>query len=558
MVLSLAGAVVLIAQAFNTLTKFDWGEIGKGLAAVGAIMIELTVLSRLAGKGASLGDAAKILALAYSVKQMVGLVKILNEIDYTTLTDGLIKLAAIGLVMGGMLALMGGKAKVPGLSLEWGQVGIGTAAAILALSYGIKMMVGVVKELYDVKLGTVTGALVIIAALGAVLAGCVAILGGEIKTPGGVSVSLGKVKFGAILGLVAMTLSIKALAGTVQELGTVPLADLAKGTTVVQGLAIVLGAIVSLMGLRFEYFGLKVALGKMSIGAITGIVVTTLGLMGLAYTVAKLADIPKDIGTIPLADLAKGTIVVALLAVVLGAVVSLMGLRFEYFGLKVALGKMSIGAIAGIVVTTLGLMGLAYTVAKLADIPKDKLQYSLDVVKMLAVVIAALVIVVGNFANMSVMDVGGMLVTVGGLVLLKLQYSLDVVKMLAVVIAALVIVVGNFANMSVMDVGGMLVTVGGLVLLAGTLMKLTEYSWEDIKKGMAGISVVALAMVGVMATSKLVDVTGMAGMLIAAGSIYLLAEKMQELGLIPTETQTSRCYRYGWYAYSRWFDISSS
>lgn len=412
MILSLAGAVVLIAKTFNILTKFDWGEIGKALTAVGAIMIELTVLSRLAGKGASLGDAAKILALAYSVKQMVGLVKILNEIDYATLTDGLTKLAAIGLVMGGMLALMGGKAKVPGLSLEWGQVNIGTAATILALSYGIKMMVGVVKELGTVPLDDLAKGTIVIAALGAVLAGCVALLGGEIKTPGGVSVSLGKVKFGAILGLVAMTLSIKALAGTVQELGTVPVADLAKGTTVVSELAIVLAAVVSLMGLRFEYFGLKVALGKMSIGAIAGIIVTTLGLMGLAYTVAKLADIPKD----------------------------------------------------------------------------------------------------------------------------KLQYSLDVVKMLAVVIAALVIVVGNFANMSVMDVGGMLVTVGGLVLLAGTLMKLTEYSWEDIKKGMAGISVVALAMVGVMAASKLVDVTGMAGMLIAAGSIYLLAEKMQELAQIPAET----------------------
>lgn len=404
LLISLAASVAMIVSTFVTLTKFSWEDILKASAAVGIVITELIIASRLAGKGGTLGDAAKLVALALSVKMMVNLIHVINELKVGEIFKGLIVIGALGIIMSGAIKLMSFKTPIGGKSGG----SFGTALTIMALSLSIKSMVGLIKEIASISAGDITKGIITIGLLSTIVAASVGLMSGEFNVAGA-NVKLGNTKLSTALTVMGFVKGVKSLADEVIKLGGYDAGTLYKGTDVITTLAMVIAGCIAIMGLDFKYFGLSISIGKISFSTMLSLAVVVTGLIFLSNKIMELAQVDKA----------------------------------------------------------------------------------------------------------------------------SLDNAIEVIATLALIVGALAVVVAKFANMQWADVGGLLVSIGGLILLAGTLMRLTEYSWEDINKGISAIGVIALSIAGLITVAGTFgDITGLLNMVTAAGALWFLADKLAQLSKV--------------------------
>ena len=272
-VLLFSAAIMVLAVALKKLNDVDWSSIGK-MAVV--MVIVGAVASALGAQQKSFAKAsASILLLSVALLAMVGVVALLGAIDPTALDQGM---ASLGLIM--LMLLIFSRFAGVGLDKK-------AFAWIPGLAFGVAAISKVVTDLGSLDMEALTKGMV---ALGLILT-MLALFMNSQSAGGADPIKLG-------VGLMALSASIMILSLAIKMLGSMPMADLAKGLLGV-GLALTMITIamnlmpadmavkaMSMMGLAAAMVILSVALmmlGGMSIGEIA------LGLSALAGMMIILA-----------------------------------------------------------------------------------------------------------------------------------------------------------------------------------------------------------------------------------------------------------------------------
>lgn len=326
--MTIAGAVYILAGAIETLASVDPERIGQGLMAVGIGLGELVIaLKALDGSKVSLSTSAAILAVAQSCKMLADAVEAFSGMNWDELQRGLTGMgvalaevvAAVGVLgkVGGFSSLLGGGAillAVQGLdeiaqalkdigSLNWGTIkrgltGMGVAltelgivvAAVGKISGFSSLFAGGAILMVVQGLSDITKALIDIGALDwkAIKRG-LAGMGGALGEIGIITGALGKLAgFSGLLGAGTLLLavqSLKPIADALMQVGSMSWEEIARGLV---GMGVALAELAVISGLTGSLTGLA---GLVGAGTIT---LAAQGLGQLADAFMKFGSMDWD------------------------------------------------------------------------------------------------------------------------------------------------------------------------------------------------------------------------------------------------------------------------
>ena len=202
----LSSAMLILAKAVEDFGAMSWSEIGKGLAAIGALLVEIAVFTKLTGNAKNvISTATAMVLLGSAMKIFASAMKDFSSMSWEEIGKGLAAIGGALLTVGVVMRLMpknmvgiGAGLVIVGAALkiltsvmsdlnqmEWSEIGKGLAAmggALLILAVALKLMNG-----------TLAGSAALIIAAGAL----------AILTP--ILHSLGNMSWGKIAkGLVTM------------------------------------------------------------------------------------------------------------------------------------------------------------------------------------------------------------------------------------------------------------------------------------------------------------------------------------------------------------------
>lgn len=347
----LASALVILAGAVAILAQFSFDQLARGIGAIGALLIELSIAANVMGRNApgliSASIAMNLIAIA--INALAAATILLGRQKFDTLAKGIGSIAVLLTIIAGFNAF-GGEAL------------IGTAAALVVVGAALVVISQAVASLGGLSIGTLAkgiGALAvslgIIAAAMAVMdvgfvgaasfvvfAAGLVVMAQALQTLGNMSggaIAKSLVELGASLTIlaVAMALMVEGLPGAAAMLvmagalailtpvlvvlGQQSWEAIAKGLVTLVGVFVILGAagilltplVPTLLGL-----GLAIALfgvGLAAAGAGVFLFATGLTALGLALTVSGasiLSFVTSIIGIIPAVFKQLGLGIVAL------------------------------------------------------------------------------------------------------------------------------------------------------------------------------------------------------------------------------------------------------
>lgn len=318
-ILAIAEACKTLADAVDRFSGMSWGEIGRGLTAMGGALAEVSIalagLSKVGGGGALLGGTGMLIA-SQSLKPIAETLKTLGDMDWDSIGRGLAAMGGALLELAGISGTLGKITGTGGLlgaaSLVIGAQSLKPLADALQqigsmsweeIGQGLVGMGGALTELGVVSglLGTLAGPMALIGS-GSILLGAQGLttLADALQKFGSMdwdSIGRGLSAMGAAMGETALggilnTFSgpgLATLSQAAEPLGT--LADSVKkwaGVTIPEGLGIQLGALAG--GIQKFTFG----------GFGAGVISTVAEPLGtLATSVKKWTGIavPENIGT---------------------------------------------------------------------------------------------------------------------------------------------------------------------------------------------------------------------------------------------------------------------
>lgn len=261
-ILLLASSLLVLQKSVAKFGEMDIPSLVKGLASVGALLLELAVFTKLAsGATGMLGTAAAMVVMAGAINLMVGPVKSLGSLSWEEIAKGLSSMAGALTILGVASAVISG-AKLTSIS-----VGVAAmSAAMLLLAPALKSLGGMTWEEIAKGLITVAGALTIFAVAMATmttgLAGAAAVLvmsaALAVLTPQ--LIAMANLSWGQIAAGLTM------LAGTFAVFG---IAGLALGP--ITPVLIALAAAVALLGAGCAAAGAGVALFATGMAALAGV-----------------------------------------------------------------------------------------------------------------------------------------------------------------------------------------------------------------------------------------------------------------------------------------------
>ena len=163
---NLAISIAILAGSLFLLSKLSWGEIGKGIAALGAlsvIMVALSVACTKLNKAGTLAFGLKsgsIAAIALALLALAASLKLISSIDpesMQTAVQGMI------VAIGGLVAVMFALSKITDGAAGVNFKGLGKVFTKLALS--LLIMVGVIKLMSMLKISEIAKGTVAIGAI---------------------------------------------------------------------------------------------------------------------------------------------------------------------------------------------------------------------------------------------------------------------------------------------------------------------------------------------------------------------------------------------------------
>lgn len=261
-ILLLAASLLVFQNAVAKFGEMDIPSLVKGLASVGALLLELAVFTKLAsGATGMLGTAAAMVVMAGAINLMVGPVKSLGSLSWEEIAKGLVSLAGALTVLGVASAVISGA--------KLAAVGAGLAvmsAAMLLLGSALKSLGGMSWEEIAKSLVTLAGSLVIFAAAMAGMTGGLAGAAATLVMSAALAVLTPQLIAMANLSWGQIAAGLAMLAGTFVVFGV---AGLALGP--ITPVLIALAAAVALLGVGCAAAGAGVALFATGMAALAGV-----------------------------------------------------------------------------------------------------------------------------------------------------------------------------------------------------------------------------------------------------------------------------------------------
>ena len=282
-ILLLSLSLLNIGKAMQQLSSLSWQDIAKALTAIASTMTIMTIVSRTLAKGGagafkSIGSAAAILILSFSLLNIGKALKMVADISWGAILLGMLALNATLVVMGGVLLILGASAKIALGALV-------AAGAILLASFALKNIGSALKIVSDIPWQAMLAGMLAISATLVVLGGVLMIMGASAK-----------IAFGALVGATALLLASKSLmniAEALQVLGSMSWGEIGRGITAMLGVLAALSV------------GLLAAIVALPGAIALNMIAKPLG--DLADSVNKWKDVtvPSNLNS-QLSDLAKG------------------------------------------------------------------------------------------------------------------------------------------------------------------------------------------------------------------------------------------------------------
>ena len=277
--LLLAASLLVFQNAVAKFGSMDIPNLVKGLASVGALLLELAVFTKLAsGASGMLTTAAAMVVMAGAINLMVGPVKSLGSLSWEQIAKGLTSLAGALTVLGVASAVISGA--------KLAAVGAGLAvmsAAMLVLGSALKSLGGMSWEQIGKSLVSLAGSLVIFAAAMAAMSGGLAGSAAMLVMAAAMAVFIPQLIAMANLSWGQVATGLTMLAGAFTVIGVAGLV-LTPLTPVLIGLA----AAIALLGVGCAAAGAGVAAFAAGMGALAGI-----GAAGGAAIAAVLRELIK-------------------------------------------------------------------------------------------------------------------------------------------------------------------------------------------------------------------------------------------------------------------------
>ena len=262
----LGSAMLVFASAIERIGKLDGETLVKGIAGLGAVLLELTIFMALTGKAKmGLFKSTGLVLLAASLKIFADVVAGLGGMDTKTIAKGV---AGLGAVLLELAVFLGLTKKV--------KMGLFNGAGLILLATSLNLFVNAVEKIGSLETGTIVKG---IAGLGAVLLELAAFLALTKKA------NLGVFK-GA--GLILLAVSINMFADAIQKIGGM------ETDTIVKGIA----------GLGAVLLELSIFLAltkKANLGVFKGA-----GLILLAVSINMFANAVEKIGSLETGTIVKG------------------------------------------------------------------------------------------------------------------------------------------------------------------------------------------------------------------------------------------------------------
>lgn len=331
--ISIATAVGILTWSCMQLSTLDAGQLGKSVAAIGAMMVELSIALKLITKSLDAGTTKGIIKagvalilFAAAVRILAGAVTSLGQNDTDNLIRGMtatvILLAAVTVVAKNLDKTAGSTARA--------------GVSIILFAAAVKILASAVADLGAQDTDTLIKGLVSVGVLLGAITAMTKIVSG----------SKGMISTG--VGILIVSAALKILSGVITEMGGLSWTEIGKG------LAVVAGALVAI----------SAALKLVPATAIFG----AAGILIAAAALKILGDVMKDLSTMSWEEIAKGLVSLAgaLLIVVVatnamsGALLGAAAMIVVAAAIKIlvpplkSLGDMSWGEIAKAMVALAG------------------------------------------------------------------------------------------------------------------------------------------------------------------------------------------------------------
>lgn len=294
--LALAAAVVILAEAVETMSEIDTGSLFKAIGALALIFASLAAFLKIVdGVKFGVGSALGVLAVAAAVKILVTAIEDIAEFDVNTLVKGLATITAILLAVALFSKVAGG----PQMALA--------GAGMLLIAGAINAMVGPVTTFAGMSWEELAKGMAAMAASLIILAGAAYLMTGGIV---------------GALGVIAMAVALKLLVEPIERFAAMSWGEMLKGFAgaaiglgLMAGAALLLtpaipsmlgfGAAIALMGLAMLAAGLGlslfgtglVTLATLTAGSVAAIVsALSLLIQGLGTLIVEVVEFVVELG----------------------------------------------------------------------------------------------------------------------------------------------------------------------------------------------------------------------------------------------------------------------
>lgn len=360
-----AEALTLVVKVLGALKEESLDDIYSSLFKMSAIMLAVSACARIAGKG-SIGGAASMVAVVYSLKQMLGLMETVSDMSLKEILKGLGVLGSIMVMMNFVLA------------------GIGTAGpnadkagkALILMSTSMYIMVEVIKNIDGLSAKSIVKGITVVGLLSVFFAGLTAVS----RFAGGNADKAG-------VGILAMSGAMAAIAVAMKIMASIPVNDLARVMAAMAGIGTAMGALMvvsskatgsykSIIAIAAAMAGLTALMSVMSTMDAESLTRATVALDSMMAALALAIASTKGVDGAALASIAMITLAVAAIGYVLYQLASLpnpeavlpiaVSISSVLLALSAAMRIMGSMGITGIATGSLGIIaGISTIVAVL-------------------------------------------------------------------------------------------------------------------------------------------------------------------------------------------------
>ena len=308
-----AEALTLVVKVLGALQKESLDDIYSSLFKMSAIMLAVSACARIAGKG-SIGGAASMVAVVYSLKQVLELMETVNGMNLKEILKGLGILGSMMVMMNFLMAGMG----TAGANADK------AGKAMLLISSSMYIMVEVIKGIDELSAKSIVKGITVVGLLSLFFAGLTAI-----------SHFAGANADKAGVGILAMSGAMAAIAIAMKIMASIPVNDLARVMAAMAGIATAMGVLM--------------VVSNKATGSYKAIIAIAASMAALTTLMAVMSTMDAD-------SLTRATIALdSMMAALALAIASTKGVDGT--------------ALASIAMITLAVVAIGYVLYQLAGIP---------------------------------------------------------------------------------------------------------------------------------------------------------------------------------------------